>query len=145
MTKILLVLKLNRVLPVVLITLLLGGCGGFSAGDIQFEGKIFDAVGLNGANARREEPKLKKRAPIVLPPDAKLPEPGKRVVTGRDEQWPLDPELTAKEIATAKKIERQKYCSEVGRNEFDPNYDEDKAAECGTLFGNVINQGFNKP
>lgn len=52
---------------------LAGGCG---AGDIAFEGKIFDAVGLNN-QTKAAEPKIAARAPIVIPPGLdRLPEPG---------------------------------------------------------------------
>lgn len=55
--------------------LFLAGCG---ADDVQFNGKIFDAVGLGDSNkSQRKEPKLVERTPIVLPPNvAQLPEPG---------------------------------------------------------------------
>ena len=71
-------------LPLILAVTLLGGCG---FGDVQFEGKVFDAVGLSGQQARREDPKVKARAPLVLPPDAKLPEPGKRAVVADDHRF----------------------------------------------------------
>jgi len=52
---------------------LLAGC---SAGDVEFNGKIFDAVGLN-SQTKSAEPKLAERAPLVLPPVAdQLPQPG---------------------------------------------------------------------
>lgn len=52
----------------------LAGC---SADDVQFNGKIFDAVGLGGNQTKSAEPKLAARAPLVVPPTLdRLPEPG---------------------------------------------------------------------
>ena len=53
--------------------LLVAGC---SADDIEFNGKLFDAVGLGG-KTKSAEPKLAARTPLVLPPNLeRLPEPG---------------------------------------------------------------------
>ena len=52
----------------------LSGCG---ADDIQLNGKIFDAVGLNTGSVKSKEPVLKERAPLIVPPALdRLPEPG---------------------------------------------------------------------
>ncbi len=52
----------------------LAGCG---ADDVQLNGKIFDAVGLNTGSAPKKTPKLAERAPLIVPPSLdKLPEPG---------------------------------------------------------------------
>lgn len=52
---------------------LLAGC---SADDVQLNGKVFDALGVNTASVQKT-PNLKARSGIVLPPDlASLPEPG---------------------------------------------------------------------
>lgn len=51
----------------------LAGCG---ADDIQLNGKIFDAVGLNSTGSVKKEAKLKERQPLVVPPSTeKLPDP----------------------------------------------------------------------
>lgn len=64
----------------------LAGC---SPGDVQFEGKIFDAMGMN-APANRSTPKMESRSPLVVPPDlARLPDPN-----GSDEA-PADVSLAA--------------------------------------------------
>jgi hypothetical protein len=53
----------------------LAGCG-LGVDDVQLNGKLFDAVGLNN-KAEKTEPKLKERSAIVMPPNvAALPEPG---------------------------------------------------------------------
>ena len=85
-------------------TLSLGGCGG-----IQFEGKVFDALGLSG-DRQEPDPKMAERPPLLLPPDTKaLPQPtnGVAVATAR-EDWPQNPEVTEKKVVQAKKDERFK-------------------------------------
>lgn len=52
---------------------LLAGC---SPGDVQFEGKIFDAMGMNNASAARKVPKMEARSGLVVPPNLeRLPDP----------------------------------------------------------------------
>jgi hypothetical protein len=63
------------VLPVLAACLALGiaGCG---TDDIQFNGGVFDAIGLNDAK-KSGDPKLAERAPLVVPPSLdRLPPPG---------------------------------------------------------------------
>jgi len=49
---------------------------GCSPGDVQFEGKIFNAMGMNNTTTR-ETPKVAARSGLVVPPDLeRLPEPG---------------------------------------------------------------------
>ena len=65
----------SAILPLVAagLTLAMGGCG---TDDIQFNGGIFDAVGLNDAKPKGD-PKLAERAPLVVPPSLdRLPAPG---------------------------------------------------------------------
>ncbi len=54
------------------------GAGGCSMDEIQFNGGIFDAVGLSdAAKVKSSEPKLAERAPLVVPPTLdRLPAPG---------------------------------------------------------------------
>lgn len=55
------------------LTLALAGC---SPGDVQFNGKIFDAVGLNNQSAPKVA-QIKERQGLVVPPSLdRLPEPG---------------------------------------------------------------------
>lgn len=126
--------------PILAAGLFLAGCSG---SDVQFEGKIFEAAGLTGIN-RREEAKVRERAPIVLPPGAALPEPGKRKVAAKDVQWPDDPDVKARKSVAEIEVARQKYCSEVGRNRQDPYFDEEKAAHCGGLLTKAMNNAFGR-
>ncbi len=93
-------------------SLVVSGCG---FGDVEFNGAIFEAMGLNN-NGPREEPKLPPRAGIVLPPDTEqLPEPGSTQVAAPPpgEAWPVDPE--ERKVAAAEELERQhqEFCREA--------------------------------
>jgi len=58
------------------------GAGGCSMDDMQFNGGIFDAVGLSDsakAKLKRSEPQIAERAPLVVPPSLeRLPAPGEQ-------------------------------------------------------------------
>lgn len=48
-----------------------------SPGDVQLEGKVFDALGVNTSSTQRTAPDLKPRSGIVIPPNlSSLPQPG---------------------------------------------------------------------
>jgi hypothetical protein len=91
-------------------TLVLGGCGG-----IEFQGKLFDAIGLSGD---RQEPdvKMAERPPLLLPPDTKsLPKPNNGVAAATARQdWPKNPEVVQTEVAQANKDAKAK---ETARND----------------------------
>lgn len=53
----------------------LSACGGFDG--VDFNGKIFDAVGLNTGSVKSADPAMKERSPLVVPPNLQgLPQPG---------------------------------------------------------------------
>jgi hypothetical protein len=57
--------------------------GGCSTDDIQFNGGIFDAIGLNDAKPTGD-PKIAERAPLVVPPALdRLPAPGEAQPTSQ--------------------------------------------------------------
>lgn len=65
--------NMMNVLAGMAIAVLLSGCG---AGDVGFNGKIFDVMGMNTASVKKT-PKLNERAGIIVPPNLdRLPEPG---------------------------------------------------------------------
>jgi hypothetical protein len=82
--------------------LLLSAC----ADGIDLNGKVFDYMGISSSamDAKRTEPKVAERAPLVMPPDvSKLPEPGSgqppptallasAQPTSAQTAWPDDPE-----------------------------------------------------
>jgi hypothetical protein len=63
---------------VVLVVCAAFGAAGCSMDDVQFNGGIFDAVGLSdSAKVKTAEPKIAERAPLVVPPTlSRLPAPG---------------------------------------------------------------------
>jgi hypothetical protein len=52
----------------------LSGCG---VDDVQLNGKIFDALGVNNTGSVKKEVTVRERSPLVVPPGLEnLPEPG---------------------------------------------------------------------
>lgn len=119
----------------------LSACG---TDDVVLEGKIFEAAGIAGSlNKNVKTPKVKERTGLILPPSAQLPEPGKRVAVQDEQNWPDDPDVRRRKAAALSEAERQKYCSEVGRNKHDPDYDAEKTAKCSSLLSGVLG-GFQR-
>jgi hypothetical protein len=126
----------------------LAGLGGCANDSIEFNGKIFDALGMSTSSlAPRKEPKMERRSPIVLPPDGKrLPEPGSAPeYANQDQNWPQDRD--AKKVADAAEFKRkqQEYCrdgnwkekamkDEVGAEANAPG------GNCGSIFS-VFSKG----
>lgn len=99
------------------VSLSLSGCGGIDG--VDFNGKIFDAVGLGGSNPfKKDEPVTQARAPLVLPPNGQaLPAPGSAPApspVAADVQWPRDADQQKVAQADAKKAAHQQYCKEDG-------------------------------
>jgi hypothetical protein len=96
----------------------LGGCAGFDG--VEFNGKIFDAVGLTGSLGKRQEPKTEARAPLVLPPTGQtLHEPGALAAVpagapAADPAWPQDRDKQKQANASALQKQQQAYCREDG-------------------------------
>lgn len=89
------------------------GCG-FGAGDIELKGGVFDALGVSGAQntKRRDDVKLKPRAPLVLPPGVeRLPSPGTSTAAADPEMLTIqDPdEIKVVDKAALEKAQ-QEYC-----------------------------------
>lgn len=84
----------------------LGGCGG-----VEFEGKVFDYMGVSG-DRQQPDAQMAERAPLMVPPNLKeLPAPsqGTAVATARQD-WPDDPEKVRKRVIeeeNAKKAEAE--------------------------------------
>ena len=86
---------------------LLSGC---SADDVQLNGKIFDAAGLNTSSVKKT-PTMKERSGIIVPPNLdRLPEPG----SGAGQQPALAEvqDYDAKRVTSYNDLERQQeaYC-----------------------------------
>ena len=86
-------------------SLALGGCGG-----IEFQGKVFDYMGLSGDRGPQEDVRMSERPPLLLTPNPKtLPAPGSgvAVATARAD-WPTNPEVVTKNVTKARKAEEAK-------------------------------------
>lgn len=97
--------RLALLLPLVL------AAAGCSADDIEFNGKIFDAVGLN-TKTKSTEPKLAERAPLVMPPNLeRVPEPGAPPEAAAGDVASLnDPDRTAKTSRVELERQQAEYC-----------------------------------
>lgn len=95
-----------------LLALALAGC---SAGDVEFNGKIFDAVGATGLVGKPSgQARMAERQPLIVPPALdRLPQPGSGMPAGADATASLvDPEK-AKVLSAAELDRRQEaYCKE---------------------------------
>jgi len=93
--------------------LVTAGLAGCAADDVEFNGKIFDAMGIN-AKSKSVEPKLAARAPLVMPPNPeRVPEPGLPAEAQAADVAALqDPDAMAK--TSQAELERQQaaYCKE---------------------------------
>ncbi len=91
------------------LVLLAAGCSG---DDVQFEGKVFDLVGLNNPTQRSAEPKLRERAPLVVPPSLdRLPEPGQGGDSLSADLAALnDPDKVAKQSRADLERQQAEYC-----------------------------------
>jgi hypothetical protein len=85
--------------------------------DVQFNGGVFDAVGLSDsarAKSKSGDPKLAERAPLVVPPTLdKLPQPGEAEPAANSQIASIhDPDAAKK--ASKEELERQQaaYCRE---------------------------------
>src|SRR5262245_1874941 len=97
----------------VTLDLLLSAC----ADGIELNGKIFDTIGISSAamDAKRAEPKVAERAPLVMPPDSStLPEPGSGqapvIQAAAAAAWPDDPEARKQRQAQERQRLHEAYC-----------------------------------
>jgi len=99
--------------------LLLSAC----ADGLDLNGKLFDMMGVSSSalDAKRAEPKVAERAPLVMPPDVnRLPEPGSErpppapmlaaAQPGSGQAWPDDPEQRKVRQAQERERLHQAYC-----------------------------------
>jgi hypothetical protein len=110
MSKIRLKSRTAALLATLPLALLLSGCAG---DDIEFQGKIFDAVGIGGSGGPKSaEPKLAARAPIVLPPNLdRLPQPGEQPEAAAPDVAALaDPDQASKVSRAELERQQAEYC-----------------------------------
>lgn len=97
---------------VVPLMLAVAGCSG---DDVQFNGKIFDAVGLNSIGKSTVEPKMAERAPLVMPPNPeRVPEPGQPAEAAATDVTTLvdDPDRKAKVTRAELEKQQAEYCKQ---------------------------------
>lgn len=94
-----------RTLKMIGLSLLLAtalGLSGCGFGDVQLEGKVFEALGASNLTKKRKEAKFDRRSPLVMPPTTgALPQPGAR-------QADPQKELTEQQLATINDADRNK-------------------------------------
>ncbi len=86
--------------------------GGCAMDEIEFNGGIFNAVGLGGTQTKAAEPKVAARTPLVLPPNMEhLPAPGEAPEAAQNEVAAIDDPDKKLEVNRAE-LERQQaeYC-----------------------------------
>lgn len=81
---------------------LLTGCADY---ELEVDAPILSQVGL--LTPDKPLPKLKERAPLVVPPTAQLPPPGTRAEAPDDMNWPDDPDVKAKQLAKLKEQQKE--------------------------------------
>lgn len=93
------------------------GVAGCSMDDVQFNGGIFDAVGLNDTK-KTGDPKLAERAPLVIPPSLdRLPQPGEAPAPTQIADI-KDPDAAKKKSRAELEKQQEEYCAK--------NYDDAK-------------------
>ncbi len=95
------------------------GVAGCSSDDIQFNGGIFDAVGLSDAGKTKGgDPKLAERAPLVVPPSLdRLPPPGEAPPPSQIADI-KDPDAAKQKSRAELEAQQEAYCAK--------NYDDAK-------------------
>jgi len=87
--------------------------GGCAADEIELNGKIFDAIGLNQKTSRAD-PKMVARTPLVMPPDPRrVPEPGapaEQTAANTDVAALQDPDKVAKTSRAELERQQAEYC-----------------------------------
>ena len=98
--------RLRRIAAALACATLLSGCGG----GVELEGKIFDYAGLSGSTAKKPDPTMSSRAPLMVPPSLqRLPTPTEtRSVAANRQDWPDDPEkVRVREIEQQEAIDAE--------------------------------------
>lgn len=99
---------------VIALALAAGALGGCGFDDIELNGGIFDAIGIN-APSEKAEPKLAQRGPLVVPPTvASLPQPGTPAEAQAADVTAAINDPDRKAVVDRSELERQQaaYCKE---------------------------------
>lgn len=127
------------------------GLGGCAADDLELNGGVFDALGMN-TSVKKTEPKLAARAPLVVPPGLeRLPQPGVPADSQSTDLAALINDPDRKAQVSRADLERQQaaYCSknyDLAKAHGDNNADlaEGPLGKCrGSVLGAI--QQWNAP
>lgn len=105
--------RISVAVPLVACGIVLGGCGG-----VQFEGKAFNAMGLGKKSEYVEKP-MPDRAPLIVPPQQDLPQPGPRDQIAQPENWPQEPEAIQQRRLAAAKAKKEEYYEKGNTTDID--------------------------
>jgi hypothetical protein len=88
------------------------GAAGCSMDDIEFNGGIFNAIGLSDSvKSKSGDPKLAERAPLVIPPTLEqLPEPGAPAPSNQAIAGITDPDEASKLSKEEQERRQAEYC-----------------------------------
>lgn len=132
----------TRLGAVGVVAAILSGCAGT---DVQVDAPILEAAGINLTSKPTPEPDLEENPPLVVPPSTEsLPKPGERKTAAAEEQWPDDPDMTAKRKAEKAEKEREEYCEhgdwsgDAGIDEFNKNMG--KEQRCPSKLGKALSE-----
>jgi hypothetical protein len=127
---------------------------GCADSGIDLNGKMFDMMGVSPAAqaAKRTEPKMAERAPLVMPPDtSRLPRPGSEEAPITQAAWPDDPEQRKRTALQERERLHLAYCSgdrQWKEKALDPNSintPRSPYGPCPTILGGVsIGSGTNE-
>ena len=130
-------------------TALLGGCSD----GVEINSPLLNSLGVaTGAIGTKEEPQLKPRAPLVMPPSTqRLPEPGQApaaTAAVADPAWPKDKDQDRVAAAAEKQRQHREYCRDGNWKEraMDSNAGgmQGPNGSCNTIIdwvGNIFSSG----
>ena len=92
-------------------SLIAAGC---APGEVELNGKIFDAMGVGSNQSTGSVAQLEKRQPLVVPPSLqRLPPPGAQPdVAAADGAFPIDPEKREAMAVASLEQQQAEYCKE---------------------------------
>jgi hypothetical protein len=116
--------RLSRIVSIIAPACLALSVGGCASEDIQFNGGVFDAIGLSDSSKGSSgEPKVAERAPLVVPPKIdRLPAPGEAPPQSPQLAAINDPDAEAKRTQEELAREQVEYCRK-NYNEHDASTD----------------------
>jgi hypothetical protein len=99
----------RRFLATAAACLCVAALSGCASDQIEYEGRVFDWIGMSDNAKRASDVRVVERAPLVVPPNtASLPAPGSGSAVAQRQDWPTSPEHVRNQMAEerrAKEIE----------------------------------------